>query len=166
MREQLRMASEDLFRKDAVFVTDKTDRNEIFKDVYQKLLDMGLVKGDFIDNIIEREEKYPTGILTRPLSRELPNVAIPHTEGKFVNARLIVPIALKNPVTFNNMVNPTEELQVKFLFMILNDDPDMHANILARIMDFLAGSSPDDLNELFNSTSPAKIYQMLEENFE
>lgn len=160
------MASENLFRKDAVFVTDKTDRNEIFKDVYHKLLDMGLVKGDFIENIIDREEKYPTGILTRPLSRELPNIAIPHTEGEYVNTRLIVPVALEKPVIFNNMVNPTEELEVKFLFMILNDDPDMHANILARIMDFLAQSSPDDLNELFNSTSPARIYQMLEENFD
>ncbi|MBD5430671.1 PTS sugar transporter subunit IIA [Lactobacillus sp.] len=159
------MASEDLFRRDAVFVTDKTDRNEIFKDVYQNLLDMDLVKGDFIDNLIEREEKYPTGILTRPLHHDLPNVAIPHTEGKFVNTHLIVPVALKEPVSFNNMVNPTEQLQVKFLFMILNDDPDLHANILSRIMDFLASSSPDDLNELFNSTSPAIIYQMLEENF-
>lgn len=129
------------------------------------MLDLGYVKGDFIENIIEREEKYPTGISTRPLSRELPNVAIPHTEGKFVNTRLIVPIALKKPVQFNNMVNPSESFDVKFLFMILNDNPDMHSNILAQIMDFLAKTDADDLNQLFNSVDSDKIYEFLENNF-
>ena len=154
-----------LFDKKAVFVTDKTDRNEIFRDVYQKLLDLGYVKGDFIENIIEREDKYPTGISTHPLSHDLPNVAIPHTEGKFVNTQLIVPIALKNPVKFNNMVNPTESFDVKFLFMILNDNPDLHSNILAQIMDFLAQTEVDDLNELFNETYHAQINDILDNNF-
>ena len=36
----------------------------------------------------------------------MPNVAIPHTEGEFVNARLIVPIALKHPIKFQNMIEP------------------------------------------------------------
>ncbi len=41
--------------------------------------------------------------------------AIPHTEGEFVNARLIVPVGLKHPIKFKNMVNPSQELEVKFL---------------------------------------------------
>lgn len=155
----------DLFDQKAVFVTDKTDRNEIFKDVYQKLLELGYVKGDFITNIIEREDKYPTGISTHPLSHDLPNVAIPHTEGSFVNTQLIVPVALKNPVQFHNMVNPSEKFDVKFLFMILNDNPDLHANILAQIMDFLANTDVDDLNKLFNETNAKEIYSFLESNF-
>ena len=102
----------------------------------------------------------------RPLSRELPDVAVPHTEGDYVSAQLIVPIALRNSATFNNMVNPSEALEVKFLFLILNNDPDMHSTILAKIMDFLAGTSVDDLNELFNSDSNEEIYDFLENNFE
>ncbi|MCT3347780.1 PTS sugar transporter subunit IIA [Lactobacillus hominis] len=166
-KESTRMSidKKKLFNKKAVFVTDKTDRNEIFRDVYQELLDLGYVKGDFIQNIIEREDKYPTGISTRPLSHDLPNVAIPHTEGKFVNKQMIVPIALKQPVKFNNMVNPTETLEVKFLFMILNDNPDLHSNILANIMDFLAQTDVEDLNDLFNETDPEQIYDFLETNF-
>lgn len=102
----------------------------------------------------------------RPLSRKLPDVAVPHTEGNYVSTQLIVPIALRNSATFNNMVNPTEKLKVKFLFLILNNDPDMHSTILAKIMDFLAGTSVDDLNELFNSDSNEEIYDFLENNFE
>jgi PTS system galactitol-specific IIA component len=59
-----------------------------------------------------------------------------------------------------------EALEVKFLFLILNNDPDMHSTILAKIMDFLAGTSVDDLNELFNSDSNEEIYDFLENNFE
>lgn len=42
----------------------------------------------------------------------------------------------------------------------------MHSTILAKIMDFLAGTSVDDLNELFNSDSNEEIYDFLETNFE
>lgn len=156
----------NLFDPEAVFVTDLTDRNEIFKTVSQKLYDLGYVKEDFLGDIIEREDKYPTGISMRPLSRKLPDVAVPHTEGNYVSTQLIVPIALRNSATFNNMVNPTEKLKVKFLFLILNNNPDMHSTILAKIMDFLAGTSVDDLNELFNSDSNEEIYDFLENNFE
>lgn len=156
----------NLFDPEAVFVTDLTDRNEIFKTVSQKLYNLGYVREDFLGDIIEREDKYPTGISMRPLSRELPDVAVPHTEGNYVSTQLIVPIALRNSATFNNMVNPSEALKVKFLFLILNNDPDMHSTILAKIMDFLAGTSVDELNELFNSDSNEEIYDFLENNFE
>lgn len=154
-----------LFDPKAVFVTDETDRNKIFKAVYEELYVLGYVKKDFINNLMDREQKYPTGVSTRPLSRELPNVAIPHTEGKYVNKRLIVPVGLKHPISFNNMVNPSENFKVKFLFILLNKDPKTHSNMLAKIMDFLATTPVKDLNELFNSTDPNYIYDFLENNF-
>lgn len=95
-----------LFAPDAVYTSDKTSKEEVLEEVYGKLLKTGYVKGDFLSHIIEREEHYPTGIDTSPISKELPNVAIPHTEGEFVNARLIVPIALKHPIKFQNMIEP------------------------------------------------------------
>ncbi|QNQ81031.1 PTS sugar transporter subunit IIA [Lactobacillus sp. PV034] len=154
-----------LFEPKMVFVTDETDRNKIFKAVYDKLYKQGYVKEDFINNIIEREEKYPTGVSTRPLSKDLPNIAIPHTEGQYVNKRLIIPVGLKTPIKFNNMVNPAEELEVKFLFILLNKDPKMHSNMLAKIMDFLAQTPVADLNELFASDDPNYIYDFLDNNF-
>ena len=155
-----------LFDPKTVFVTGETYRNKIFKAVYEKLYDLGYVKKDFINNLMEREEKYPTGVSTRPLSRELPNVAIPHTEGQYVNKRLIVPVGLKTPVTFNNMVNPSESFEVKFLFILLNKDPKTHSNMLAKIMDFLAETPVTDLKELFDSTDPNYIYNFLDNNFD
>ena len=63
------------------------------------------------------------------------------------------------------MIDPSQELEVKFLFMILNNDPEGQANILAQIMDFLASTSVLQLNKLFNLTDTNKIYEFLSENF-
>ncbi len=154
-----------LFDPDAVFVSNQTNQNDVFKEVYTDLLTIGAVKEAFLPHLVEREANYPTGIDTSPISDRLPNVAIPHTEGEFVKTRLIVPVALKTPVVFHNMIDPNQELQVKFLFMILNNDPEGQANLLAQIMDFLAQTPVADLEKLFNFSDPADIYQFLAERF-
>ena len=146
-----------LFAPDAVFTSDKTSKEEVLKEVYGKLLKAGYVKGNFLSHIIEREEHYPTGIDTSPISKELPNVAIPHTEGEFVNARLIVPIALKHPIKFQNMIAPDESLEV--------NDPEGQANVLAQIMGFLSTTPVEDLIRLFNLTSTKEIFDFMSENF-
>lgn len=154
-----------LFAKDAVYISDSVDRDMVFSDVYRNLLKAGYVKGNFLSHVLEREDLYPTGIDTSPISKKLPNIAIPHTEGEFVNARLIVPVLLKHPIRFNNMVDPQKTLDVSFLFMILNNDPTGQANVLAQIMDFLAHTSVDKLMELFSLDSTKEIYDFLTENF-
>jgi PTS system galactitol-specific IIA component len=159
------MPNSSLFARDAVYVSDAVDRDAVFSDVYQHLLKAGYVKGNFLSHVLERENQYPTGIDTSPISKDLPNVAIPHTEGEFVNARLIVPVALKHPIKFKNMVDPSQELDVKFWFMILNNDPEGQANVLAQIMYFLSHTPVDKLNKLFNLTSTDEIYDFLVENF-
>ncbi len=103
------------------------------------------------------------GLILRRFPRNLPNVAIPHTEGEFVNTRMIVPIELVHPVKFHNMIEPDKELDVKFLFMILNNDPEGQANILAQIMDFLNSTPVEQLKQLFSSKSTSEIYEFLKE---
>ncbi|EFO66652.1 PTS sugar transporter subunit IIA [Lactobacillus iners] len=159
------MPNTSLFAKDAVYISDSVDRDMVFSDVYRNLLKAGYVKGNFLSHVLEREDLYPTGIDTSPISKKLPNIAIPHTEGEFVNARLIVPVLLKHPIRFNNMVDPQKTLDVSFLFMILNNDPTGQANVLAQIMDFLAHTSVDKLMELFSLDSTKEIYDFLTENF-
>ena len=159
------MPNTSLFAKDAVYISDSVDRDMVFSDVYRNLLKAGYVKGNFLSHVLEREDLYPTGIDTSPISKELPNIAIPHTEGEFINARLIVPVLLKHPIRFNNMVDPQKTLDVSFLFMILNNDPTGQANVLAQIMDFLAHTSVDKLMELFSLDSTKEIYDFLTENF-
>lgn len=154
-----------IFARDAVFVSDKSNQDELLKEIYDNLLDLGYVKGDFLAHIVQREHDFPTGLDTSTLGQNLPNIAIPHTEGAFVNKRLIVPVALENPVAFHNMVKPDEGLQVQFLFMLLETNPDGQAKLLSQVMNFLAKTSEKDLRMFLNFKDPDAIYEYLIQNF-
>ncbi|WP_039944254.1 PTS sugar transporter subunit IIA, partial [Lactobacillus equicursoris] len=43
------------------FVIDAEDQEDLFTQAYQRLLKEGLVADGFLDQVIEREEDYPTG---------------------------------------------------------------------------------------------------------
>lgn len=159
------MSKQEFFNPDAVFVTSKSTCDEVLKNIYQLLSKKDYVKDGFLKHIIEREHNYPTGLTLSTLGKDLPCIAVPHTEGQFVKKRLIVPVSLKNPVTFKNMVNPEEDLSVKFLFMLLETNPDGQAVLLSKVMDFLAKTDPEILKKLFNCQTPDRIYQILNENF-
>lgn len=155
-----------LFAKNDIFVSQFSTQKEVFKEISQALLDEGLVKKEFLENLMNREQNFPTGIDLSVVDPELPNVAIPHTEGEFVNIRRVIPIKLLKPIKFFNMIQPDQELEVKFMFMILNNDPDGQANILAQIMNFLTATSKENLKEFFEMQEPKEIFDFLNNNFE
>ncbi|GFZ27703.1 PTS sugar transporter subunit IIA [Lactobacillus corticis] len=153
------------FSPDAVFTSRQTEQDELLAEIYTKLLKLGYVKGNFLTHVVEREQKFPTGLDTKSLGSDLPNIAIPHTEGQFVNTQLIVPVALENPVVFHNMTKPEEALEVRFLFMLLDTKPDGQAKLLAEVMNFLARTPEKKLQILFNLHETSSIYEFLQQNF-
>lgn len=159
------MTNSKIFARDAIFISNQDTQDLVLKDTYDELLKSGYVKGNFLGHIIEREHNFPTGLSTKTLGKNLPNIAIPHTEGEFVNKRLIVPVSLTNPVIFNNMIKPQEKLEVKFLFMLLDTHPDGQAKLLSLVMDFLAKTSEKKLKNLFNFKDPDTIYEFLLQKF-
>lgn len=159
------MSNDKYFKRDAVFIVDQPNQDMVLKEIYDKLLERGYVKGNFLAHIIEREHNFPTGLDTKTLGADLPNIAVPHTEGKFVNTKLIVPVALKKTVAFKNMIKPEEALEVKFLFMLLDNDPDGQAELLASVMNFLAKTPANQLREIFNFTDVDAIFEFLQQKF-
>lgn len=155
-----------LFDENAVFVSERTQKEEVIKEVSDKLLDMGFVKEKFLENVLLREKDYPTGIDLSVVDPELPNIAIPHTESEFVNVRKVIPVHLDNEIEFNNMIDPDKKLNVKFLFMILNDDPEGQSNILAKIMNFVTTTPLNDLKAFFKSNDTVAIYNFLNKKFD
>ena len=95
----------------------------------------------------------------------MPNIAIPHTEAEFVNVRKVIPVHLDNEIEFNNMIDPDQKMKVRFLFMILNDDPEGQSNILAQIMNLVTTTPPNDLKTFFKSTDTGAIYNFLSKKF-
>lgn len=159
------MTKMNVFSPDAIYVTSQDDQDLVLKEIYDKLLEQGYVKGNFLSHIIKREHNFPTGLKLDTLGKDLPNVAVPHTEGEFVNVSMIVPVALRESVVFHNMIKPSEKLKVKFLFMLLDNHPDGQAQLLSQVMDFLAKTPENELRHFLNFTDPEIIYEFLKQNF-
>lgn len=155
----------NIFSRDTTYVSSKSTQEEVFEEVYLDLLHKDLVTVDFLENLLERERHYPTGLDLSPVSELLPDIAIPHTESNFVRTTRIVPIRLKNAITFNNMISPSEQVSVQFLFMILNENGEAQSGILADIMDFINSVNKEELHSFFNLEDPEDIYQFLDKNF-
>lgn len=153
------------FFEDTVFVIDRKTQAEVFTDVANRLQLNDYVAPAFLENIIEREKGYPTGMDMSVVDPELPSFAVPHTEVEFVNTRRIVPIKLVNPVEWHSMIDPSQTFPVSFLFMILNDSKEAQVGILAKIMDFVNGLGTERVKELFSMTDAHEIYEFLVKNF-
>lgn len=164
-KEGILMKKGKIFAANAVFVSNQSNQDDLLKEIYDQLLKAGYVKGNFLTHIVRREHLYPTGLDTSTLGHNLPNIAIPHTEGEFVNTRLIVPVALNKPVAFGNMIKPAQKIPVKFLFMLLETNPDGQAKLLSLVMDFLAQTPVDKLRSFLNMTDAQAIFTYLTAHF-
>ena len=153
------------FFEDTVFVIDRKTQAEVFTDVANRLQLNDYVAPAFLENIIEREKGYPTGMDMSVVDPELPSFAVPHTEVEFVNTRRIVPIKLVNPVEWHSMIDPSHTFPLAFLFMILNNSKEAQVGILAKIMDFFNGLGTERVKELFSMTGAHEIYDFLVKNF-
>ncbi|MCH4218326.1 MAG: PTS sugar transporter subunit IIA [Megasphaera sp.] len=155
----------ELFRKDCIFISKQHTVEDIFKDVSTKLVEKDLVTSEFLPQVVEREKNYPTAVDLDILQKGLPNIAVPHTESAYVKARLVIPVKLERPVLFGNMISPDEKIKVSWLFMILNNNPDAQANVLAAVMDFVTKNDAAELQEFFRSDDTEGIYTYLNQHF-
>lgn len=150
-----------LIEEELIFLEDAKDNVEVFEKVGTELLRKGLVKYNFVEELIKREKAYPTGMNMKFAHNDdsVPNIAIPHTEVEYCNTQKLVVVNLKNEVKFRNMINPEESLEVKFLFIILNNCKTIQTNMLSDIMSFL--SVKQNLVKLSYADNPKKIYNVL-----
>ena len=74
------MGLNQLFNKDLVFCLHAKDQTDLFKQVASLLEERQIVTPTYRSALIEREKSFPTGLDMEFLGKDLPNVAIPHTD--------------------------------------------------------------------------------------
>ncbi|CIW13866.1 phosphotransferase system sugar-specific EII component [Streptococcus pneumoniae] len=117
--------------------------------------------GTYREALITREKSFPTGLDMEFLGKDLPNVAIPHTDIVHNLAEKVVVVRLEKPVTFHNMIAPDKEVEVSLLFFIINNSSSSQTNILAQLMDFFTGNG--HLEDLSKISEPEKLYAYIDE---
>ena len=153
------MGLDHFFSKDLVFCLEADNQEQLFDQVATLLEDKKVVTDTYRSALIEREKMFPTGLDMEFLGKDLPNVAIPHTDTIHNLTENVVVVRLAKPVTFHNMIAPDKEVEVSLLFFIINNSSSSQTNILAQLMDFFTGNG--HLEALSKLTDPEALYQYI-----
>ena len=155
------MGLDHFFSKDLVFCLEADNQEQLFDQVATLLEEKKVVTDTYRSALIEREKMFPTGIDMEFLGKDLPNVAIPHTDTIHNLTENVVVVRLAKPVTFHNMIAPDKEVEVSLLFFIINNSSSSQTNILAQLMDFFTGNG--HLEALSKITEPEALFQYISE---
>lgn len=155
------MGLDHFFSKDLVFCLEADNQEQLFDQVATLLEEKKVVTDTYRSALIEREKMFPTGLDMEFLGKDLPNVAIPHTDTIHNLTENVVVVRLANPVTFHNMIAPDKEVEVSLLFFIINNSSSSQTNILAQLMDFFTGNG--HLEALSKITEPEALFQYISE---
>ncbi|MFS9180466.1 PTS sugar transporter subunit IIA [Streptococcus timonensis] len=155
------MGLDHFFRKDLVFCLEADNQEQLFDQVATLLEEKKVVTDTYRSALIEREKMFPTGLDMEFLGKDLPNVAIPHTDTIHNLTENVVVVRLAKPVTFHNMIAPDKEVEVSLLFFIINNSSSSQTNILAQLMDFFTGDG--HLEALSKITEPEALFQYISE---
>ena len=153
------MGLDHFFSKDLVFCLEADNQEQLFDQVATLLEEKKVVTDTYRSALIEREKMFPTGLDMEFLGKDLPNVAIPHTDTIHNLTENVVVVRLPKPVTFHNMIAPDKEVEVSLLFFIINNSSSSQTNILAQLMDFFTGNG--HLEALSKLTDPEDLYQYI-----
>ena len=155
------MGLDHFFRKDLVFCLEADNQEQLFDQVATLLEEKKVVTDTYRSALIEREKMFPTGLDMEFLGKDLPNVAIPHTDTIHNLTENVVVVRLAKPVTFHNMIAPDKEVEVSLLFFIINNSSSSQTNILAQLMDFFTGNG--HLEALSKITEPEALFKYISE---
>ena len=155
------MGLDHFFSKDLVFCLEADNQEQLFDQVATLLEEKKVVTDTYRSALIEREKMFPTGLDMEFLGKDLPNVAIPHTDTIHNLTENVVVVRLAKPVTFHNMIAPDKEVEVSLLFFIINNSSSSQTNILAQLMDLFTGNG--HLEALSKITEPEALFQYISE---
>jgi PTS system galactitol-specific IIA component len=146
-----------IFSSDMIFIhpeIERKSREGILHFLCSKMSEKGYVTDQYYDQVINREKNHPTGLPTLPFAS-----AVAHADPIGVNCTGITLAILRDPVTFNAMDNPAQELQVSLVFLMAFIKGDQIA-VLRWISNVLGNQS--FVKEIAESKNPASAFQIIE----
>jgi PTS system galactitol-specific IIA component len=123
------------------FDLQAADAKEVINLLAGKMHAQGFVSAEYGAQTWARELHHPTGLPTKPFC-----IAFPHADADGVHRSALGVAVMHKPVTFQNMADPDEGLDVMLVFMLANRDPQEQIQTL-RNLAVLFGQ-PEKLVEL------------------
>ena len=132
---------------------DTSDRRQVIREMAERVLSKGLITREFIDDVIEREQEFPTG-----LEFEIP-IAIPHI-GVGCNRSFLSLATLKTPVDFESMDGSEKILPVEIVILFGITNQDDQVDLLKKFI--FAFQEVENLKKVRAAGEPAEIIAMLD----
>lgn len=146
---------EIIFNESLIIKLEKSTTNkEALSEIADVLYDKGYVKEGYKDAILKREEEFPTGILTRGI-----NVAIPHTDVKFVNKASIAVGISEKPLRFYAMDEPEEQIDVYLIIMLALKEPHGHIEMLQKVINLIKDQK--SINQIISAKDSKAVYETI-----
>src|SRR5699024_583284 len=108
---------------------EENSKEAVLRTMVSNLKEKNLVKDTYLDEVMEREQEFATGLPTAGYA-----VAIPHTDVEHVNRKTISVAVLKEPVDFGVMGTPDETTMVKIVFLLAMDEANTQLSLLQSLM--------------------------------
>lgn len=115
------------------------------------------VTNDFYQNVVKREEIFPTGLEINGIG-----VAIPHTDSEYVTESQVAFLSLEKPLTFLEMGSTDKQVSVSLLFMLALKEPHEQLEMLQKLIAMF--QNPAVLEALLNVTTTEDYLRILENN--
>jgi len=151
------MNVEEILKEDLIFTRKHFEnKEEVIRFLAEQLKQKGYVHETFADAVVEREEKYPTGLYLGRI-----NVAIPHTDTKHVKQSGVAILTLDNPVIFHKMDDPSQTIPVLIIFLLAVSEPNEYVQFLSKLAENF--SKEEVMRKIYEETNPATMAEILEE---
>jgi galactitol PTS system EIIA component len=132
------------------------DDKDAIRSLARLLVEHGRVSNDFIEEVVQREVQFPTGLPTPGIK-----LALPHTGSSHVIASAIAIGVLDRPIDFRLMGSPDQSVAVQIVFLLGLRERDSQPTILKSIMQLIQNTGL--LEQMVSASSAEAIYQALRE---
>ncbi|MGT2910470.1 PTS sugar transporter subunit IIA [Streptococcus cameli] len=102
---------------------------DLFEQIGKELLEKNYVSEQYVESLLKREERFPTGLKTKFL-----NIALPHTDPEVILEPFIFVVKNRNPIRMLQMGDNSETICQHFLFLGIKD-PKGQVGLLSKLME-------------------------------
>jgi len=146
----------DLLVPEAVALNLKAaSAEEVIRFLAAALLRGGYVRETFAQAALEREARLPTGL---QLAGDI-NAAIPHTDIEHVIRPAVGLATLVEPVVFKNMIDPSQSIPVRLVFLLALEQPKSQVEMLQQVATVL--QNPQVVQDLIQAQSLEAVHRAL-----
>jgi galactitol PTS system EIIA component len=132
------------------------DRESLFREVNQLLLNKNIVEGSYLQALINREENNPTA-----MQLETMGVAIPHVDVEHVKQEQLVVVCCPEGIEFKQAEDPEEVMTVNVVFFLLLKEKDAHIDFLMKLIGLFRQT--EKMDAILKNNSPEEVKKFLEE---